>query len=305
MNDRGLAAYIAELVGTMFLTFIITSVVVLYVATGATAQFGSDFAVVGLVHAFVLAVLIIGIGSVSGGHFNPAITAGAAILRRIDPIDAVVYILAQLSGGVLGALLTKALLEDEGRASDYGVPQISPLIGGATQGAIVEGLGAFLLVLTVLAVALNPKAKKEWAPLSIGMTLGFAVMVLGPLTGGSFNPARWFGPALVGNHFTDAWPYIVGPVVGGALAAAFYKFVIEAGEIGGPKPTPTSVAPGVTSPPSTPKPPGGGGPTPGGGPKPPGGGPTPPGGGGGGPTPPKPPTPPSPPSSPPGGIVGS
>ena len=274
MTDRGLAAYIAELVGTMFLVFIITSTIVLYVATGATAQFGSDFAVVGLVHAFVLTVLIIGIGAVSGGHFNPAVTIGAAALRRIDPIDALVYVLAQLSGGVLGALLTKAFLTDEGRASDYGTPQVTALIGGAVQGALIEGIGAFLLVLSVLAVALNPKAKKEWAPLAIGVTLGFLVMVFGPLTGGSFNPARWFGPALVGNHFTDAWVYIVGPLVGGLLAAAFYRFVIEPSEVPG-GPSTTSVAPGVTGP----------------------GGTLPPSGGGG-------PTPPSPPSSPPGGIVG-
>jgi MIP family channel proteins len=277
VNDRGLAAYIAELVGTMFLVFIITSVVVLYVASGATAQFGSDFAVVGLVHAFVLAVLVIGIGAVSGGHFNPAVTFGAAVLKKIEPIDALVYILAQLSGGVLGALLTKAFLSDEGRASDYGTPVIGPILGSATQGALIEGIGAFLLVLTVLAVALNPKAKQEWAPWSIGITLGFLVMVFGPLTGGSFNPARWFGPALVGNHFTDAWAYVVGPLVGGGLAAAFYKFVIEPSEVG---PPPTSVAPGQRSavtPPTPPSPP----------------------------KPPPPPPPPQPPSSPPGGIVGS
>ena len=137
------------------------------------------------------------------------------MLRRIDPIDGLVYILAQLSGGVLGALLTKGLLLDEGRASNYGAAQVSDLLGGAVQGAIVEGIGTFVLVLTVLAVALNPSARKHWAPLAIGAALGFLVMVFGPLTGGSFNPARWFGPALVGNEFADAWVYIVGPIVGG------------------------------------------------------------------------------------------
>ncbi len=64
-------------------------------------------------------------------------------------------------------------------------------------------------------MALNPEVRR-WAALAIGGALGFLVMVLGPLTGGSFNPARWFGPALVGNHFTDAWVYILGPLVGGA-----------------------------------------------------------------------------------------
>jgi MIP family channel proteins len=226
VQDRGLAAYVAELIGTLLLVFFITSVVALYVATGQNSQFGSDYAVVGLVHFLVLFALIISIGVASGGHFNPAVTAGFILLRRIDPIDGLVYILAQLSGGVLGALLTKAFLLDEGRASDYGTPKISPLLGSAFQGFLVEGIGAFVLVLAVLAVALNPEIRR-WAALAAGGALGLGVMVLGPLTGGSFNPARWFGPALVGNHFTDAWAYILGPIVGGLLAAAVYRFVIE------------------------------------------------------------------------------
>jgi MIP family channel proteins len=227
VQDRGLASYIAELIGTLLLTFFITSVVVLYVATGQNATFGSDWAVVGLTHAFVLFVLIASIGIASGGHFNPAITTAFIVLRRIDPIDGLVYILAQLSGGVLGALLTKGLLLDEGRATNYGTPAISDLLGGAFPGAIVEGVGGFVLVLTVIAVALNPSARKHWAPLSIGAALGFLVMVGGPLTGGSFNPARWFGPALVGNEFADAWVYVIAPIVGSALAALVYRFVIE------------------------------------------------------------------------------
>ncbi|MDX6653300.1 MAG: glycerol uptake facilitator protein [Solirubrobacterales bacterium] len=229
MKDRGLAAYIAELVGTLLLVFFVTSVVTLYVASGATAQFGSDFAVVGLVHAFILFGLIITLGTVSGGHFNPAVTAAAALLRRIDPIDAIVYVLAQLSGGVLGALLTKALLVDEGRAGNYGAVKIAPLLGGNLQGFIVEGIGTFVLVLAIVAVAMNVRAPRDWAPLTIGTTLGMLVMVLGPLTGGSFNPARWFGPALVGNEFGGVWPYIVGPLVGAVLAVGLFKLVIEGG----------------------------------------------------------------------------
>jgi glycerol uptake facilitator len=226
VQDRGLAAYIAELIGTLLLVFFVTSVVVLYVATGQNAQFGSDFAVVGLTHFLVLFALIISIGVASGGHFNPAVTTAFIALRRIDPIDGLVYILAQLSGGVLGALLTKAFLLDEGRASDYGTPKISALLGGSFQGFLLEGIGTFVLVMTVIAVALNPEIRR-WAALAIGGALGFLVMVLGPLTGGSFNPARWFGPALVGNHFADAWAYIFGPLVGAVVAVAVYRFIIE------------------------------------------------------------------------------
>jgi MIP family channel proteins len=226
VQDRGLAAYIAELIGTLLLVFFITMVVALYVAPGQNSQFGSDFAVVGLTHFLVLFALIISIGVASGGHFNPAITTAFIALRRIDPIDGLVYILAQLSGGVLGALLTKALILDEGRASDYGTPKVSPILAGGFQGFIVEGLGAFILVLAVLAVALNPDIRR-WAALAAGGALGMGVMVLGPLSGGSFNPARWFGPALVGNSFNNELAYIFGPIVGALVAAGVYKFVIE------------------------------------------------------------------------------
>jgi MIP family channel proteins len=237
VTDRGLAAYIAELIGTLILVFVIGTVVTLYVATSPTAQTGSDFAVVGLVHAFVLFGVIITLGAASGGHFNPAVTLAAGLLRRIDPIDAVVYILAQLSGGVLGALLVKALLLDEGRAGHYGAATISPLLGSNFQGAIVEGIGTFALVLTVCAVAFNPRARHEWAPFAIGTALGFVVMIFGPLTGAAVNPARWFGPALIGNDFGGTWPYIAGPIVGAALAAAVYRFVIAGPQYAlGPEP---------------------------------------------------------------------
>jgi glycerol uptake facilitator-like aquaporin len=171
VQDRGLAAYIAELVGTLILTFAICTVVVLFVATSAEAQTGSDFAVVGLVHGIALFGLIITLGAVSGGHFNPAVTLAAAISRRIDWVDAAVYMLAQLSGAVLGALLVKGLLLDEGRAANYGATQVSPLLANDFAGAVVEGLGVFFLVLAVCAVAFNPRARKEWAPLAIGLTL--------------------------------------------------------------------------------------------------------------------------------------
>jgi len=229
VQERGLAAYLAELIGTLLLVFFITSVVILYVSTGGQAQFGTDFAVVGLVHAFLLFGLIVMFGVVSGGHFNPAVTLGAAAIRRISPLDALIYILAQLSGGVLGALLSKALLLDEGRASHYAAAQVSPLLGGNFQGSIVEAVGTFCLVLVVLTAVYSEKSFKEWAPLAIGTTLGFIVMVGGPLTGGSFNPARWFGPALVGNEWGGVWPYLVGPAVGALVAAAVYRFVLEPG----------------------------------------------------------------------------
>jgi MIP family channel proteins len=229
VQERGLAAYLAELIGTFLLVFFITSVVVLFLSTGEQAQFGTDFAVIGLVHAFLLFGLIVMFGVVSGGHFNPAVTLAAWAIKRISSLDALIFMLAQLSGGVLGALLTKGLMEDEGRATHYGAVEVSGILAGNFQGAIIEAIGVFCLVLVILAAVYSKKSVKDWAPLAIGTTLGFIVMVGGPLDGGSFNPARWFGPALVGNHWGGTWPYIVGPIVGSLLAAAVFRFVLEAG----------------------------------------------------------------------------
>jgi MIP family channel proteins len=234
VQERGLPAYLAELIGTFLLVFFITSVVVLFFSTGEQASFGSDFAVIGLVHAFLLFGLIVMFGVVSGGHFNPAVTLAAWAIKRISTIDGVIYMLAQFSGAVLGALLCKGLLLDEGRATHYGAATVSPLLAGKFAGSIVEAVGTFCLVLVILAAVFSKKSFKDWAPLAIGTTLGFIVMVGGPLDGGSFNPARWFGPALVGNEWGGVWPYLLGPIVGSLLAAAVFRFVLEAG---GPPPT--------------------------------------------------------------------
>ena len=103
-------------------------------------------------------------------------------------------------------------------------------IVAACSGTVRPSPGASSVVLAVVAVALNAKAWREWAPLTIGLIFTAAVMVFGPLTGACFNPARWFGPALVSGEWGGVWPYVVGPIVGAALAVFFYKFVIAAGE---------------------------------------------------------------------------
>ena len=124
-------------------------------------------------------------------------------LRQIKPPDALIYIVAQLAGAVAGALLTKALLEDEGRAVNYGATVVSAQLNGDIfPGMVVEALGTFFLVWVIVGVAVNPRATKEWAALAIGAALGMAVMVLAPLTGAGFNPARSFGPAIVSGEWS-------------------------------------------------------------------------------------------------------
>ncbi|MEA2407663.1 MAG: hypothetical protein QOE69_1782 [Thermoleophilaceae bacterium] len=229
VQDRGPAAYIAEFVGTLLLVFFITAVVSLYV-TAPSAQNPNpfiDFSVIGLVHTFVLFGLIQTLAIVSGAHFNPAVTAVMTALRQIGPVDAAIYVVAQLAGAVGGALLTKLLLEDEGKAVNYGATLVSSrLDGDIFPGMIVEALGTFFLVWVIVGVAVNPRATKEWAALAIGAALGMLVMVLAPLTGAGFNPARSFGPAIVSGEWGGAADFLVvytiGPVVGALLAGFLY-----------------------------------------------------------------------------------
>jgi MIP family channel proteins len=247
VQDRGPAAYIAEFVGTLLLVFFITAVVSLYVAVPSQANPApfTDFSVIGLVHAFLLFGLIQTLGLISGAHFNPAVTVVMAGLRQIKPPDALIYIVAQLAGGVAGALLTKALLLDEGKAVNYGATSVSDVLNGnILPGMVVEALGTFFLVWVIVGVAVNPRATKEWAALAIGAALGMGVMVMAPLTGAGFNPARSFGPAIVSGDWSGGAAdfllvYVAAPVIGALVAGfAYFNLVMTPGTkgVGGAEP---------------------------------------------------------------------
>ena len=226
-DRRGLAAYIGEFVGTFALVFFITAVVSLYVTAPTPQQPAQpfiDFSVIGLVHVFALFFLIQTLGAISGAHFNPAVTVALTAIRAIRPPDAAIYIVMQLLGAVAGAFLTKALLLDEGNAVNYGATLVSDrLQGEAFPGMIVELIGTFFLVWAIVGVAVNPTAQKDWSGLVIAGTLGLVVMVLAPLTGAGFNPARSLGPALASGEYGNfLLTYVLGPLVGGVLAALTY-----------------------------------------------------------------------------------
>jgi aquaporin NIP len=218
VQDRPAAAYVAEFVGTFFLVFFIC----------AAATLGNELLVIAFVHLLALMILVYAVGGTSGAHLNPAVTVTLAVLRKIRPLDALAYLFVQLAGGIVAALLVRALFADEGEAVNYGLPVLSePLIQGtALTGAILEGIGTFILMFAIMAVAVNPRAHQEVSGLVIGGALGLAVLVFGPVTGGSFNPARWLGPAVVSGDFSNAWAYIVGPLVGALIAGFLYTALV-------------------------------------------------------------------------------
>jgi len=229
VERRGLSAYIAELVGTFLLVLFIAMVVSVYARKGIG---NPEFVVIGLLHAFVLMMLIQTLGGVSGAHFNPGVTIGLASVRKISPRDAGGYVVVQVIGAIAGAALAKLILDELPGGPSLGNPSVSAALGGKTVlGALCELVGAFALVWAIMGVAVNPRADADWAGFVIGATLGLAVFVMAPLTGASLNPARALGPAIIAGEFVGGFGkfavvYLLGPILGGLLAALGYKLLV-------------------------------------------------------------------------------
>jgi MIP family channel proteins len=214
---------VAEVIGTLGLVFVGAGAVV--IASSASSGAGDGLLGVALAHALVLAVLVSSFGHISGGHFNPAVTISVWVAGKIETARAGVYILSQLVGATAGAgLLRWVMPEQLWRNAHLGATLVSGISDG--RAVLLEAILTFFLVITIFAVAIDDRGVfKSVAGLPIGLVLGFDILVGGPLTGASMNPARSFGPALVGGTWTNFWVYVVGPVIGGLIAASVYTFV--------------------------------------------------------------------------------
>jgi aquaporin NIP len=224
-EPRGTAAFTAELVGTFLLVFFVCGVI----SVGGNRVVPLDLAGLGLLHLLILMVLVYALGGTSGANFNPAVTLALLSVRKISPPNALVYILCQLVGGVLGALVALLLFTDIGESVNYGAATLNPRVlpdGSAGLGLIAEALGTFMLMWAIMGVAVNPRGEAALAGVAIGGALGLAVMVFGPATGASLNPARWLGPAVASGEFSDFWLYLLGPVIGAAAAALGYRALV-------------------------------------------------------------------------------
>lgn len=225
-NARSL---VAEFVGTFALIFIgCGSVVMADNALGSAPNAG--LVAVALAHGLTLAVVVSVVGHVSGGHINPAVTAGLWITGQIATVKAASYWVAQLLGALVAALglqliMPTALTE----AVALGTPTINTGAGMAVgAGVVLEAILTFFLVFAVYGTAIDPKgAFGKVAGFSIGLVLTFDILAGGPMTGAAMNPARWFGPALVSGTWTDWWVYIVGPLAGGIIAGLVGAMVFE------------------------------------------------------------------------------
>jgi len=225
----------AEFVGTFALIFVgagsILTIAKALAPALTTAQAidvygGLTLVGVALAHGLAIAVMASAVGHISGAHFNPAVTLGFFITRRIAPSLAVVYWSMQFAGATAAAALLRWFYpEATRRLTHLGAPGLS---SGITvwQGVVIEMVLTFFLVWVIFASAADPGGSFKWiAGLAIGLTITMGVLMGGPLTGAALNPARAFGPELLSRHWTDAWVWYVGPFLGGALAALAYEYL--------------------------------------------------------------------------------
>jgi aquaporin TIP len=222
MSEDTLRRAVAEFVGTFTLLFIgIGSIV--------AAHQIEDPSLIGvaLAHGLAIAIMVSAVGHISGGHFNPAITFGFLVTRRIKPQMALVYWASQLVAAVAAAGLIKGLLPAatlEGPVN-LGVPAIGH---GVNSGAAfgLEAVTTFFLAWVVFATAVDERGTfKSIAGLAIGLTITMDILFAGPYTGAAMNPARAFGPQLIGDYWSHGWVWYAGPIVGATVASLVYQLL--------------------------------------------------------------------------------
>jgi len=217
--------FAAEFIGTFALVFVGSATII------TSPMLSQQAAVVNiaLAHGLILSIMITATMRISG-HFNPAVTAAFLATRRIEAMMAVVYWIAQFSGAVIAAYVLKALYPAKiVSVTQLGGQAISIDIG-LWQAILLEAIATFFLVFAVWGTAVDPKAPKVGG-FAIGLTLTAGIFAIGPLTGGSLNPARSFGPALAMQHFEGQVAYWVGPLLGGIVAGLLYERLLLPREI--------------------------------------------------------------------------
>ena len=222
MENASLKKYLAELIGTFALVFCGTGSIIV------DQQSGGAIGLVGISFAFgiiVIAVIYI-FGNISGAHINPAVTIALMVAKATSKIDALFYILAQISGAFLASLLLK-LMFPENLTLGATLPS-----GEVFPSFLMEFILTFFLMLTIFGAT----AHKEFSSVA-GLIIGFFVtgiiLFAGPVSGGSFNPARSLAPAMVSGNLNSIWIYLIAPTLGAIAATFVWKvFTFEKQKIG-------------------------------------------------------------------------
>lgn len=231
----------AECVGTAMLVLVGAGSVIAALRQGGSQLGYPSLGFIALAFAIVVAVVVYGFGPVSGAHINPAVTLALAATRRFPWPEVLPYVVAQLVGAFVGAVLIIAVFGTRAVDLGLGATTLGPGVP-YWQGIVAEGLGTFVLLFAVMALAVDSRAPLGWAGLMIGLAIAAAILLIGPQTGGSLNPARTFGPYLALGLFGGEVPwsqlvlYWIGPVLGAVVAAVLYDVVAETRRVRAPAP---------------------------------------------------------------------
>lgn len=202
---------VAEFVGTFALIFV-----------GAGSALYGNLVVAAFANGLVIAVMVSSVGHISGGHFNPSVTLGFLVTRRISTALACFYWAVQFGAATLAALLLRWVLPPD--SLHLGVPALTSISAG--KGVAIEAVLTFFLVWVIFATAVDPRgAFKQIAALAIGFTITLDILMGGGLTGGAMNPARAFGPQLVDGSWSDGWVWYLGPGCGAVIAAVLFELL--------------------------------------------------------------------------------
>jgi aquaporin TIP len=215
---------VAEFIGTFALIFFGAGSICAdqYLRSSSNGQVGLGLLGIALAHGLAIGIMVSALGHISGGHFNPAITFGFWVTRKLSTFDTLTYWIAQLAGGAAAAYLLRLLPVDVWGPVQLGTPSLAPGISRAN-GMIFEGIMTFFLVFVVFATAVDDKgAFNKIAGFAIGLSITMGALFGGPFTGAALNPARAFGPALAANHWNNFGVYVIGPLLGGFVAAWSY-----------------------------------------------------------------------------------
>lgn len=215
---HALRHFVSEFIGTFALVFVGGLSVMMMNGTSAAASVG--WLVVALSYGMVMAVMVSALMSVSG-HFNPAVTAGLIVARRLEGFTAGIYLAGQLLGAAAAAFTLRMLVPIGLFNAVRGGGQVIALDISGTQAFFLELIVTFLVVWVVFGTVVDQKAPRMGG-LAIGLAYAMGVLAIGPLTGASLNPARSLGPALATGIFEGQGVFWGGPILGGILAGLLY-----------------------------------------------------------------------------------
>jgi len=221
MDDRTLNEWVRPLIVEFIGPFALV-----FMGVGAILTFPGDIVAIALAHGLGIGLMVMAAGHISGGAYNPAVTLGLVVGRRLEPLKAVAYIGAQLLGAVAAGLVLIAIFDKEiWDPVNLGTPAVAaPFSTG--QAFVMEIVLTFFLMFVIFGTAIDHRSKQVVPGLAIGLTITMDIFAGGAVTGAAMNPARAFGPALVSGTWDDQWLYWIAPAIGAAMAAALYEFVL-------------------------------------------------------------------------------